>query len=48
MLMKNCNSFDFTLKQRLKTLTRDNLGEGPFSAINQVGGPCAFAHFAHS
>jgi len=40
MLMKNCKTFDFTHKQRFKTLTRDNLGVwGAFSAINQVGGP---------
>jgi len=39
MLMKNCNTFEFTHKQIFKTVTRDNLGWGPFSAINQVGGP---------
>jgi len=38
MLMKNCDAFDFTHKQIFKTLTRNSLG----------GGPCAFAHFAHS
>jgi len=27
---------------------RDNLGGGPFSAINPGGRPYAFAHFAHS
>jgi len=26
MLMKNCNTFDFTHKQIFKTLTHDNLG----------------------
>jgi len=51
MLMKTCNTLlmkDFTHKQRFKTLTRDNLVGVPFSAINEVGRPCAFAHFAHS
>jgi len=38
MLMKHCNAFDFTHKQIFKTITCDNL----------AGGPCAFAHIAHS
>jgi len=39
MLMKNCNASDFTHKQKFKTLMHDNLVRGPFSVINQVGGP---------
>jgi len=39
MLLKNCNTFDFTRNQRFKTLTRANLGGCPFTAINQVGSP---------
>jgi len=39
MLIKYCNAFDFTHKQRFKALTCDNLGGCPFSMINQVGGP---------
>jgi len=41
MLIKNCNAFDLTNKQRFRTLTRDNLGGGGggFIAINQVGNP---------
>jgi len=35
MLMKTCNDFVFTHKQIFKTLTRDNLGGGPF----KMGGP---------
>jgi len=30
MLMKNCNAFDLTRRQILKTLARDNLGGGAF------------------
>jgi len=39
MLMKNCNTFDFTQKQIFKTLTRDKLGGGPLQRDKSVGGP---------
>jgi len=52
MLMKNCNTFDFTHKQRFKTdlklLRATTYVRRAFSAINQVEEPCAFAHFEHS
>jgi len=42
MLIKNFNAFDFTHKQKFKTLTRDNLGGEPLYYDKSGGG-----HFAH-